>query len=230
MLSGKQNRSVSTSTDLTAHWSERAKLYGRNGVLNIAHSTEQNESFDTWQKGGILPIFDKYLVENPGLNTALDFGCGVGRYSNELASRFKQVLAYDLTGGWMPLWSPAPNVTRVCGPLPVLSTAIQFQGSLDFIWTSTVLQHIDSRELENIAALFTEASSRRTRLFFVEHTVGADMDIHRDQSPMIADMISYCWHRPLEVYQKLFPAFELEEIGSYTYRNRHVAAIVGRKR
>ncbi|MGH7500320.1 MAG: class I SAM-dependent methyltransferase [Longimicrobiales bacterium] len=81
-----------------------------------------------------------------GHGRALDFGCGVGRLSRALASRFELCIGADVSPAMLDrarlLNAHVPNLrfVQTGSALDVLEDA-----SIDFIYTARVLQHIPSR-------------------------------------------------------------------------------------
>ena len=95
----------------------------------------------------IRVVFDhlQALGFSPNLNgTALDFGCGAGRLTQALGGRFRKAIGVDVSPTMIKI---ARDMAR---PLPqcefVLNSAAdlaQFpDGSMDFIYSSIVLQHL----------------------------------------------------------------------------------------
>jgi SAM-dependent methyltransferase len=80
----------------------------------------------------------------PGAGHALDFGCGAGRLSRALASRFDIVTAVDVSTAMLEearrLNPDTPNVRFVHNPRADLS--IIPTGSVDLVYSRLVLQHI----------------------------------------------------------------------------------------
>jgi trans-aconitate methyltransferase len=84
-------------------------------------------------------------LENLGvsltMNRALDFGCGVGRLTRALAARFVTVLGIDVS---LAMVEEArrlnPDLQFVHNPRPDL--AVVENGSVDFLYSRLVLQHV----------------------------------------------------------------------------------------
>ena len=79
-----------------------------------------------------------------GRGTALDFGCGVGRLSAALASRFQEVISVDISSPMIAegrrLSRCGPNVTFVLNERADL--LFQADSSVDLVYSSLVLQHL----------------------------------------------------------------------------------------
>lgn len=94
-----------------------------------------------------------------GRGAALDFGCGVGRLTQALAGRFDQVVGLDVAPSMIEL-AIAHNrnglqVTYRVNRSPALEGVET--GSLDFIYSNIVLQHIPPRISTGYIAEFARA-------------------------------------------------------------------------
>ena len=77
---------------------------------------------------------------------ALDFGCGIGRLTRALASRFQQVVGLDISQSMIDqaIGLGLPN----CRFLVNDSSSLPFDADqFDFIYTAIVLQHVPSQKL-----------------------------------------------------------------------------------
>lgn len=87
--------------------------------------------------------------------TALDFGCGVGRLTRALAGHFTTVIGVDLSARMIDLaneLSPEPNVRYLVNRAENL--ALLADGSVDFVYTGRVLQHVPPALAERYLAEF----------------------------------------------------------------------------
>ena len=82
----------------------------------------------------------------PPRRLAVDFGCGVGRLTRALAAEFDQVIGVDLSEAMVAearrLNAAVPNVRFVHNPSTSLDGLAS--GSVDFVYSRLVLQHIPS--------------------------------------------------------------------------------------
>jgi len=80
---------VSSNNDLPdmEYWEKRSKQYGRRSVLNISHTNEEFESVTQLQKKEIFPHLKDSLKGDEKI--ILDFGCGPGRFTKDLADIIK---------------------------------------------------------------------------------------------------------------------------------------------
>ncbi|MGA7161819.1 MAG: class I SAM-dependent methyltransferase [Bacteroidota bacterium] len=65
------------------YWEHRARKYGKRAVLNIAHSEQEVEEVTQKQKKILYPALRSQL--NGKEKIILDFGCGPGRFTSDLA-------------------------------------------------------------------------------------------------------------------------------------------------
>jgi SAM-dependent methyltransferase len=68
---------------LSKYWDKRATDYGKRSVLNLGHGPEEFEHVTTYQKKILFPELKSQL--NGTERTLLDFGCGPGRFTEDLA-------------------------------------------------------------------------------------------------------------------------------------------------
>ena len=90
------------------------------------------------------------ILERPAARRrAFDFGCGAGRLTRALASRFDEAVGVDVAEGMVEvarqLNADVPNVTFEVNDRPDLERFDS--GSFDLVYTDLVLQHLPSREL-----------------------------------------------------------------------------------
>lgn len=70
-------------TNNIKYWENRAAEYGSRAVLNLAHGEDEFDKLTIYQKNLLFPILKKELQGHE--KTILDFGCGPGRFSKDLA-------------------------------------------------------------------------------------------------------------------------------------------------
>ncbi len=135
--------------DTQAHWDKLGQADPLYGVLSAPDKRGgrwDEEEFFATGKAEIGALFEQLAqakIHVPA-RRALDFGCGVGRLSQALATRFEHVIGvdvapsmllrargYDKSGG---------KLQWVLNELPDLS--FQPSGSLDFLYSNIVLQHL----------------------------------------------------------------------------------------
>lgn len=140
-------------SDHAREWQELAEL---DPLWAIASSPEkrfgrwEREEFFATGERDVAPILARAeALGRPGrMDSALDFGCGVGRTARALASRFAQVVGVDIAPTMVEqgreLNADVPNLELLVnagGDLDVLGDR-----RFDLVFTRVVLQHQPSRE------------------------------------------------------------------------------------
>ena len=108
----------------------------------------ETEFFESGREeiAGVLGLLDRYGL-SPRFGTALDFGCGIGRLTQALGERFDRVHGVDISATMIAMareknraGSRVTYHVNATDGLPMLAT-----GSVDFIYSNIVLQHIPRR-------------------------------------------------------------------------------------
>lgn len=128
-----------------AYWEGRARKFAARGrglaaVCSYGMPAFYNRYIEYGQRRALLPWLPRVA---PGTSAALDVGCGVGRWSLELASRGHEVTGIDLS----PYMLERARMSAAVGGARcsfVLGDAITLQlgRAFDLIVCVTVLQHI----------------------------------------------------------------------------------------
>jgi SAM-dependent methyltransferase len=128
--------------------------------------TEPARKFNRWNVDEFFATGESEIAEILGRaselgyprsrDSALDFGCGVGRLVRALGTRFRQCTGVDISRE-MIAKAEELNAGRPSLTFLVSDERSKFpDGSFDFVYTSLVLQHLRSRAmiLERISELF----------------------------------------------------------------------------
>ncbi len=129
--------------------SHRWDIFARNNALyHIDPSVSDHQMF--WKKGEdgfhkyILPILKRYQVLSL---RAMDFGCGVGRYTFPMSRYFQKVYGVDVSEVMVKM---AYNQASIQGISSVdfltLEPFFSFKEKIDFIYSVNVFQHIEDWE------------------------------------------------------------------------------------
>jgi ubiquinone/menaquinone biosynthesis C-methylase UbiE len=194
------------------YWDDRARQFGRRAVYNVGHKPEELEAVDRLQKSVLLPILREHLT---GLEEAvLDLGCGVGRFSGDLAELTRaRVTAVDVSRHLLAL---APERARVRYVLSS-ATSLPFpDGSFDLVWVCLLLGALRGESLSKAAQEIERVSKRNALLFLVENTTSK------------ADVPSWAFRRQ-EDYFRLLPGFGLRDVASYDDLGETISVLVGRR-
>lgn len=205
--------SKNSSLDHGRYWRKRVKRYGKRAVLNLAHSEHSFDQITEQQKKLLFPVFLSLL--NNTERTALDFGCGPGRFTSDIANLIHgSAVGLDIA---QELLAMAPSASNVSYSLisDGLPEADEFK--FDVIWICLVLGGIPDHAIRNTAEKLERALNPGGLLFLVENTSRK----HNAE---------YWFFRSVEQYQVLFPLIELGLITSYSDVGEEISIIAGRKR
>lgn len=207
---------VDEDVDLGTIWAERAAVHGARCVINLAYSEAEFNSVTARQQETLFPLLAKHL--NGSERSALDFGCGPGRFSGPLSRVLGggRVVGFDICKQLVELAPQTPNVSYVSS-----STEEFFSSCLeqfDVIWICLVLGGLPDPLLKSVTASLTRMLKPNGLLFLVEHT--------SDDNPGN----NFWKFRKLADYQALFPAIDLQKEGVYFDFGQEIGAMSGRKR
>ena len=199
-------------------WDSRATQYGRRAVIDLGLSNSEAAALTALQEDVLLHRLDQVL-DYKYHGHGLDFGCGVGRFTKQLAIRCSQLICYD----------PSPkliNMARAdnkdvkgcihwCCETPDLF--LRTNWSFRFIWISLVLGGIPDDELPTLAFNLGQHVAVGGVVLFAEHIseVGSGSEFWR--------------FRPISQYLALFNGFRTRLVDSYVTRGNTVGVFEARK-
>lgn len=136
---------MNTNLSPAAYWEQRARQYatvdrGLPAVCSYGMPGFYNRYIEATQRRALLPWFERVA---PGTRTALDMGCGVGRWSLELAARGYTVSGVDLSPSMLEQANATARARGLrcefaVGDITTLALDRQF----DLITCVTVVQHV----------------------------------------------------------------------------------------
>lgn len=201
------------TSDSNVFWNERVRQYGKRAVLNIGHSEEQYDAVTLRQKNEIFPHLKKMLKGND--KVVLDFGCGPGRFSHDLAQLVGgKTIAVDPIKQLLDLAPTYPDVEYqqiIRNKIPLADQ------TCDVVWVCLVLGGLEGAVLK--AAIFEIQRVLKSQglLFLVENTEEKASQSH-------------WFFRTLEQYRKLFPTLNLDLLHNYEDLGEKISIMSGRKR
>lgn len=200
------------SINLHAYWNARAKKYGRRAVLNISHGEEEYERITELQKKLLFPMLSSMLTGQE--KTILDFGCGPGRFTDNLAAIINgHAVGVDISYDLIRLAPISPNVTYRLIPYGKLPDKDFF---FDIIWICLVLGGIpDSKILHTVSSILNSLN-KGGLLFLIENTSNKLSNTH-------------WFFRSHNYYKKIFEKINLEVIGTYEDLGEEISILAGRK-
>lgn len=204
-------RIVRHSTAGEIDWEERATQLGARSVIDMRHAPGEYDYVTEMQKKIIFPYLKEALHGNE--TTILDFGCGVGRFTADLARMIQgNALGFDPTRKLIELCRPTGNTgfTSDDGFLETLSA------EFDAIWICLVLGGIAENNLARLAGKIEKKLKTGGLLFFVESTGKRTVE-----GP---------WRvRTVARYERLFPSVSVQRIGGYYDAGQEISIFAGRK-
>ena len=195
------------------YWEERARNYGERSVLNIGLSDEEQSAVKDLQLKQIFPVLKQQLQGNE--RTLLDFGCGPGRLSIELA---------ELTGCKVTAADPIQYLLDL-GRVDDRVSYKAIKGNripsndkeFDIIWISFVLGGITTRKnMKQTIQELNRVANDNCLLFLIENTTDSEDTL-------------YWKYRPIAFYSELFKNFHLVHLGDFNHGNERFAILSGRK-
>ncbi|MGF7078019.1 class I SAM-dependent methyltransferase [Mucilaginibacter sp. UYCu711] len=194
------------------YWENRAKRFGELSVLNISLSEEEIQSLKDFQAKTIFPVLKKQLRGNE--QTLLDFGCGHGRLSIELADLTKcNVTGADPIKHLLQL---APVNSKVTYKLINKNKIPVENDAFDIIWISFVLGGITAKkDLNQTVKELNRVAKRDGLLFLIENT--------SDKK----DIISWKYYSK-QFYINLFKNFNLVHLQDFSHANEQFSIFAGR--
>ncbi|MEI8348634.1 MAG: class I SAM-dependent methyltransferase [Candidatus Omnitrophota bacterium] len=196
-----------------AYWQKRAKHGGFWAALNSGYSLQDFAVITQTQKDILFPFLKQHLRGSEKL--VLDFGCGPGRFSADLARlTMAKVVAVDPVKHFLRIAPKDKHVVYKCmqaGHIPLSGACV------DIVWVCLVLGGImDEIVLHNTISEMHRALKGGGLIFLVENTTEKQECDH--------------WkYRPVRVYQELFSFAQLRSVGEYNELGERISIMVGRK-
>lgn len=194
-LAARAQRQLETSLargsfDPGRYWRDRAQHLGKLAVGDLGR-IDRFDDDDKAEKTRLLPFLRTLLRGDEA--RALDFGCGFGRMTHELAHLVStEAVGADMTPELLEIAErerrdPKVRFVSSAGSLPFPD------GYFDLIWVSYVFIHILGDDKEKVARELTRVLAPGGLLFIVE-----GVTVWRTGSP-------HCEFRPFGWYQRAFP-------------------------
>jgi ubiquinone/menaquinone biosynthesis C-methylase UbiE len=176
--------------NLTDYWRDRAKRHGKHSVLNIAHREDEFESVTDYQKKFLFPHLKSKLTGTE--STALDFGCGPGRFTVDLAELIGgTVVGVDITPELIEIAQKSSLVSYRC----IGTQTLPFpDASFDLVWSCLVLGGIPDNQIIKTIHEINRVLKPGGLFFYVENTantVSSDYWFFRDEETYIK-MAAFC--------------------------------------
>jgi SAM-dependent methyltransferase len=194
------------------YWAARARAFGVRSVLNIGHTDAEVEAVTRMQREVLFPLLRERL--RPGDKRLLDFGCGPGRFTRDLAALIDgTVLGVDPIPRYLDL---APKGERVAYRRLERGVVPAPDASFDVVWICLVLGGIlDAGELERTVREIGRVLKPGGLVFLVENTSQKSDGVH--------------WvFRTADAYAHLFPFAALAPVAEYFDLDERMSVLAGR--
>jgi SAM-dependent methyltransferase len=192
-------------------WEDRAQRFGVRAALNLGHSEEEIPRVTERQRRELYPLFRAALRGDERL--VLDFGCGPGRFTGELARMITgRAIGVDPIQHLLDLAPLDPRVEyRLMseGQIPLES------GSVDAVWICLVLGGIHGGILGATIRELCRVLKPSGLLFLVENTTNGKGN-------------AFWTFRSVAAYQNLLAPVPLEHIHDYHDLNERISVMRGR--
>jgi ubiquinone/menaquinone biosynthesis C-methylase UbiE len=195
------------------YWEERAKKYGESSVLNLGLSEDEIRSSKDFQLKTFFPLLKKELSGDE--QTLLDFGCGPGRLSVELADfTCCNVTAVDPIKYLLQLAPVNPNVSYKQISKNIIPAT---DNTFDIIWICFVLGGIvNKKDINQTIKELNRVIKKGGLLFLIENTT--------DKKNILS------WkYLSKEEYMNLFKNFNLEHLHDFNYGGELFSIFSGRQ-
>jgi 2-polyprenyl-3-methyl-5-hydroxy-6-metoxy-1,4-benzoquinol methylase len=214
-VSGSNQKSTFDDPDLRAVWRERAQKYGARSVINLSYPPEHFEMITKQQKQFLLPRLQAGV--SGWERTVLDFGCGPGRFTPDLANLMPgggSAVGFDISQELLDLAPRSPNVRYTSSPDELASSALKER--FDVLWICLVLGGIPDPRCGAIMRQLLTTLTPGGLIFFVEHISSTKPGS------------SFWKFRSLADYQAMFAPVPLTKIGAYLDMDEEVSILIGR--
>jgi SAM-dependent methyltransferase len=195
-----------------AAWRIRAQNMNARAVFNAGHPESALNDVTAMQKLELYPRLREVLDDTVQL--ALDFGCGTGRFSGDLA---------DLIGGRVVAIDPVQRLLDLAPPHQSVQYRIMRAGripaesaSFDLIWICLVLGGGHGRVLETTVRELDRVLKPNGLIFLVENTTSARGT-------------GFWTFRSIDEYRAILPNVGLKHLGDYFDLGERISIFAGRK-
>ena len=198
--------------DSIEYWNDRARQHGARAALNLGHSEEEVDAVTQMQCDEIFPYFQREL--SGGERVVLDFGCGPGRFSGDLARLINgSCIAVDPVQSFLDLAPKHPSVSYQL--LPKDCHIPMQDDSADVVWVCLVLGGVGPGLLSTVCSELLRVLKLGGLLFLVEST------------SQIPDSPTWSY-RSIAEYHRLFPEVNLKHLHDYFDLGQRISIMSGR--
>ncbi|MEM9882340.1 MAG: DegT/DnrJ/EryC1/StrS family aminotransferase, partial [Planctomycetota bacterium] len=194
----------------TPFWEERATRLGPRAVFNLHHPADQLDAVTETQRHAIFPALRSLVRGDEGL--ALDFGCGTGRFTDELAELIGgRAVGVDPT---LPLIERATATARTRFMHCPDGRVGLSDSSAGLVFVGLVLGGLRGRRLVRAVAEVRRVLRPGGLLVLVENTSD------------LPDAAHWAFRREDE-YRAMFPGYDLQRVAEYDDLGERISVLAG---
>jgi SAM-dependent methyltransferase len=213
LLSRQSTAPGSAGSEAIRCWNDRVERYGAKSVLNLSHASSDLNQVTASHKASLFPILNSLLVPTDKL--VLDFGCGVGRFTGDLAEAVGgRAVGIDVMERLLDLAPRRGNVEYMMmseGRIPLVDS------SVDVVWSCLVLGGIVDRKVLGETLMEMDRVLRPGGLLFAAENISS--------KPSAPHWI----FRSFNEYRRLLDFVDLQQFGSFEDANERISIMAGRK-
>lgn len=196
-----------------AYWKKRVEKYGKRAVFNLQHPENELESVTLNQKKTLIELLKTLLSGKEKI--ILDFGCGTGRFTPDLAELIKgKAIGIDPVKELLAMTQVSKNVAykeMKVGNIPLENS------SVDIIWICLVLGGIvKEKKLKKTLNELNRVLKPGGLVFLVENTTNQENQ-------------HYWKYRSIDSYIELFSFAEMTHYTNMSDLQEQLSIIAGRK-
>jgi SAM-dependent methyltransferase len=194
-------------------WANRARQLGVYAVIDGRHSPQEYDYVTAKQKEILLPILRKHCP-SPMLGDALDYGCGVGRFTPDLAAFVSgSILGFDPTRELIALAPKGqPRVDFTDDGQQALSGERRYA----LIWICLVLGGMSDEQIQALAPRLMDALLPDGMFFVMEATADEPSGGH--------------WRvRTTQQIHQLLSPLQLKNIDQYKDVDQRISVFLGKR-
>jgi len=199
------------------NWSLRAKKFGKYSVIDTQTPKEEFNYVTNIQKKILFGNLKKYLNGNE--KNALDFGCGTGRFSNELIKLNNKILVLAVDAE-KKLIDVADRKNRI--KYLYLRKLDQISINFDIIFISNVLGGIEKKELRKVSEFLISKLNKGGIFYLSEHI--------SKKKIKNTEILKEWSNRNDNYYINLFKKVSLRKIDEYQYLHNKTSIYIGKKK
>lgn len=194
------------------YWQARASNLGSKAVVDSRHDDSEIDAVTEMQKNEIFPHFTRMLRGDE--KTLLDFGCGTGRFTNDLANLINgKAIGVDPIEALIKMAPRSADVEyRIMNEAQIPLT----DASVQVVWVCLVMGGIESSVISGTVAQIERVLAPGGLLFVIENTSELPDNPH--------------WkYRSIEEYRRMFAFSSPEHLHDYYDFNQRISILAGRK-